>query len=103
MADTNNKLGLTVDERIISYSTGSSNRVGELRHYDPTYGFLQLHDPMLNTQIEFIWDPETSTWKGTGVQSGYTADVTIEELTPLVKQDDSEVAAKVTTVSRFPS
>jgi hypothetical protein len=103
MADSNNKLGLTVEERAISYSTGSSNRVGEMRHYDPTYGYMQLHDPMLNTQIEFIWDAETSTWKGTGVQSGYTATVTVEELTPLVKQDDSEVAAKVTTVSRFPS
>ena len=103
MADSNNKLGLTVDERIVSYSTGSSNRVGELRQYDPNYGFLQLHDPMSNTQIEFIWDPEASAWKGTGVQSGYTATVTVEELTPLVKQNDSGVAAKVTTVSRFPS
>jgi hypothetical protein len=103
MADVNNKLGLTIEERTISYSTGSSNRVGELRHYDPTYGFLQLHDPMLNTQIEFIWDAVTSTWKGTGTQSGYIATVTIEELTPLVKQNDSDVPAKVTTVSRFPA
>jgi len=103
MADVNNKLGLTVDERIIPYSTGNTNRVGELRRYDPTYGILQLHDPMLNTQIDFIWDSGTSTWKGTGVQSGYTAEVTVEELAPLTKQDDTDVPDKATTVSRFPN
>ena len=103
MADVNNKLGLTADERIVYYSTGDTNRIGELRRYDPIYGFLQLHDPMSNTQIDFIWDSGTSTWKGTGVQSGYTTEVTIEELTPLVKQDDTDVPDKVTTISRFPS
>ena len=103
MADENNKLGLTTDERIVYYSTGIKNSVAEIRHYDPTYGFLTLHDPMLNTQIDFIWDPVTSTWKGTGVQSGFTTDVTIEELTPLAKEDDSDVPDKATTVSRFPA
>ena len=103
MADVNNKLGLTMDERIIPYSIGNVNRVGELRHYDPTYGILQIHDPMLNTQIDFIWDSGTSTWKGTGVQSGYTAEVTVEELAPLTKQDDTDVPDKATTVSRFPN
>ena len=103
MADVNNKLGLTDDERIVYYSTGTKNNVAEIRRYDPTYGFLTLHDPMLNTQIDFIWDSGTSTWKGTGVQSGYTTEVTIEELTPLVKQDDTDVPDKATTISRFPS
>ena len=103
MADENNKLGLTVDERIVSYSTGTNNNVAEIRHYDPTYGFLTLHDPMLNTQINFIWDSGTSTWKGTGVQSGYTTTVSVEQLAPLTKQDDSDVPDKATTVSRFPS
>ena len=101
MVDVNNKLGLTVDERTISYSTGSATRVGEIRQYDPTYGFLQLHDPMLNTQIDFIWDSGTSTWKGTGVQSGYTTEVTIE--TPITKKIDSNVPDKASTVSRFPT
>ena len=103
MSDVNNKLGLTTDERIVYYSTGIKNSVAEIRHYDPTYGFLILHDPMLNTQINFIWDPASSTWKGTGVQSGYTTEVTIEELTPLAKQDDTDVPDKATTISRFPS
>ena len=53
MADVNNKLGLTPDERIVSYSTGTKNNFAEIRRYDPTYGFLTLHDPMLNTQINF--------------------------------------------------
>ena len=103
MADVNNKLGLTVDERIVFYSTGDTNRVGELRQYDPVYGFLTLHDPMLNTQIDFYWDSETSTWKGTGVHSGYTVDISIEELAPLAKQIDEDVPETATTVSRFPA
>ena len=103
MSNVNNKLGLTVDERIVYYSTGDNLKIGELRHYDPIYGFLTLHDPMLNTQINFIWDSEASVWKGTGTQSGYTTEVTIEELTPLAKQDDTDVPDKAVTVSRFPS
>ena len=103
MADVNNKLGLTPDERIVSYSTGTKNSFAEIRRYDPTYGFLTLHDPMLNTQIDFIWDSAASIWRGTGVQSGYTTEVTIEQLTPLAKQDDTDVPDKATTVSRFPS
>ena len=58
---------------------------------------------MLDTQIDFIWDSATSKWRGTGVQSGYTTEVSIEQLTPLAKKDDENVPAKATTVSRFPS
>ena len=65
------------------------------------YGFLTLHDPMLNTQIDFIWDSGSSTWKGTGVQSGYTTEVSIE--TPITKKIDSNVPDKASTVSRFPT
>ena len=103
MANVNNKLGLTEEERTVFYSTGSGSMVGGIRHYDPLYDFLTLHDPMLDTQIDFIWDSATSKWRGTGVQSGYTTDVTVEQLTPLTKQDDEDVPDKATTVSRFPS
>ena len=104
MSDVNNKLGLTVEERTVYYTTADNKkRIAELRQYDPTYGLVKVHDPMSNTQIDFIWDSGTSTWKGTGVQSGYTTEVTIEELTPLVKQDDTAVPDKATTISRFPS
>ena len=60
MANVNNKLGLTVVERTVFYSHGTGNKVGEIRHYDPIYGLLTLHDPMLNTQIDFIWDSTIS-------------------------------------------
>ena len=103
MADENNKLGLTNEERAVFYSHGTGKKVGEIRQYDPIYGLLTLHDPMLNTQIDFIWDSVGSKWRGTGVQSGYTTEVSIEQLTPLAKQNDEDVPDKATTVSRFPS
>ena len=104
MSNVNNKLGLTEAERTVYYYTADNEkRFAEIRQYDPTYGFAKIHDPMLNTQIDFIWDSGTSTWKGTGVQSGYTAEVTVEELAPLTKRDDTDVPDKVTTVSRFPN
>ena len=103
MSDVNNKLGLTEEERTVVYSHGAGNKAGEIRHYDPIYGLLTLHDPMLNTQIDFIWDSVDSIWRGTGVQSGYTTEVTVEQLTPLAKQDATDVPDKATTVSRFPS
>ena len=104
MSDVNNKLGLTVEERSVYYYTADNEKkIAEIRQYDPTYGLAKIHDPMLNTQIDFIWDSTISKWKGTGVQSGYTTEVTIEELTPLVKQVDTDVPDKSTTVSRFPA
>ena len=104
MSDVNNKLGITEAERTVYYTTADNEKkIAEIRQYDPTYGFARLHDPMLNTQIDFIWDSETSTWKGTGAQSGYTTEVTVEGLTPLAKQDDSDVPDKAVIISRFPS
>ena len=103
MSNVNNKLGLTTDERIVYYSTGISTSVAEIRHYDPIFGFLTLHDPMLNTQIDFFWDSGSSIWKGTGINSGYTVDISIEELAPLAKQTDTDVPETATTVSRFPT
>ena len=104
MSDVNNKLGLTQEERIVYYTTADNKkRVAELRHYDPTYGLAKIHDPMLNTEIDFFWDSGTSTWKGTGIHSGYTVDISIEELTPLTKVIDDDVPETATTVSRFPN
>ena len=104
MSNVNNKLGLTVAERTVYYYTADNEKnIAEIRQYDPTYGFARLHDPMLNTQIDFIWDSGTSTWKGTGIHSGYTVDISIEELTPLTKVIDDDVPDTATTVSRFPN
>ena len=97
-----NKLGLTEEERTVYYKDADGKSlVAEVRQFDPIYGFLKLFDPMKNTVIEFLWDSSSSKWKGTGVQSGYIAEVTIE--TPIKKQDASDASAKATTVSRFPS
>ena len=104
MSNVNNKLGLTEAERTVFYYTADNEKkLAEIRQYDPTYGFAKIHDPMLNTQIDFIWDSGTSTWKGTGIHSGYTVDISIEELAPLTKQIDDDVPATATTVSRFPA
>jgi len=97
-----NKLGLTEEERTVYYiDADGKSLVAEVRQFDPIYGMLKLFDPMKNTVIEFLWDSSSSKWKGTGVQSGYVAEVTIE--TPIKKQDASDASAKATTVSRFPS
>ena len=101
MVDKLNKLGLTEEERTVFYNDTVSNKVAELRYYNPLDGLLKLYDPMANTIIEFFWDSETSKWKGTGVQSGYTTEVSIE--TPITKQTDTNVPDKATTISRFPN
>jgi hypothetical protein len=100
-----NKLGLTIEERTIFYTDADGKRrPSEVRRYDPILGFVILRDPMLNEQIEFLWNSSTSKWEGTGVQSGYEAllDSNVFD-TPITKQVDSAVPDKATSVSRFPS
>ena len=97
-----NSLGLTQEERTVFYKDADGKSlVGEIRYFDSVYGLLKLLDPMKNEVIEFIWDSGSSTWKGTGVQSGYTTEVIIE--TPITKKIDSNVPDKASTVSRFPT
>jgi len=100
---TQNKLGLTQAERTVFYQKGDSKLVGEIRRYDPESGFMSLHDPFKNRVIEFIWDQSTSSWKGTGVISGYVASVTIADETPINKSNASDESDKAVSVSRFPS
>ena len=97
-----NKLGFTLDERSVFFTTAlNERRVGEVRRYDPILGKMILLDPMLNKQIEFLWNSTTSKWEGLGVEAGYIAEVSYD--TPITKQDDSAVPAKATSVSRFPT
>ena len=99
---TENKLGLTEEERTVFYKDADGKSlVAELRQYDPYGGVLKMLDPFKNEVIEFYWDTDSSKWKGTGIQSGYTTEVSIE--TPITKQTDSNVPSKATTVSRFPA
>ena len=98
-----NKLGLTQEERTIYYTTAlNERRVGEIRRYDPILGFMNLHDPMINKQIEFLWDSSSSKWIGLGLEIGYIAEGNHID-SPITKQTDSSVPAKATSVSRFPT
>ena len=101
----NNKLGLTLEERTIFYTDTSNKRhASEVRRFDPILGIAELRDPMLNKQIEFLWNPSSSKWEGVGKETGYIALLNIEVFgTPITKQDDSAVPAKATSVSRFPT
>ena len=104
MSNVNNKLGLTEAERTVYYyDANNEKKFAEIRQYDPIYGLAKILDPMSNTQIDFFWDSASSTWKGTGLHSGYTVDISIEELAPLTKQIDDNVPETATTVSRFPA
>ena len=89
-----------------SFYTDTSNKkhAGEVRRYDPILGLSVVRDPMLNKQIEFLWNSSTSKWEGTGEHAGYKAliDVSLYQ-TPITKQTDSSVPAKATSVSRFPT
>ena len=97
-----NKLGLTIEERTVYYTTSTSEkRIGEVRTFDPILGLTTIHDPLLNKQIDFIWDSDSSKWKGIGEQAGYIADVDFE--VPITKQNDSAVPATAKTVSPFPT
>ncbi len=100
-----NKLGLTDEEQVIFYTdTSNKKHAGEVRRYDPILGLSVVRDPMLNKQIEFLWNSSTSKWEGTGEHAGYKAliDVSLYQ-TPITKQTDSSVPAKATSVSRFPT
>tara|TARA_B100000780_G_scaffold256572_1_gene205841 strand:- start:1712 stop:2011 length:300 start_codon:yes stop_codon:yes gene_type:complete len=97
-----NKLGLTLEERTVFYYTAlNEKRVGEVRQYDPIAGLMILRDPMLNKQIEFLWNSSSSKWKGLGLEAGYVAEVSFD--TPITKQTDSAVPAKATSETRFPT
>ena len=99
---TLNKLGLTEEERTVFYKdTDGKSLVAEIRYFDPVGGLLKMVDPFKNEVIEFFWDSDSSAWKGTGVQSGYTTEVSIE--TPIEKEVVADVSDKASTVSRFPS
>ena len=100
-----NKLGLTDEERVVFYTdTSGKKHPSEVRVFDPILGSAILRDPMINKQIEFLWNSSTSKWEGIGEQAGYEAliDLSLYQ-TPITIQTDSDVPAKATSVSRFPT
>ena len=64
MADVNNKLVLTVEERTVFYiNADNQKRAAEVRQFDPIYGYLLLLDPFTNEEIDFGWDQVSKKWK----------------------------------------
>ena len=100
-----NKLGLTDEERVVFYTDASGKRhPSEVRVFDPIIGKAVLRDHMINKQIEFLWNSSTSKWEGLGLEAGYVALLDTAVFgTPITKQTDSDVPAKATSVSRFPT
>ena len=41
-----NRLGLTDEDRAITYTDNGVSRIAEIRHYDPVMGLLKIIDPM---------------------------------------------------------
>ena len=71
-----NKLGLTQDERAVTYLDNSGKtRVGEIRQFDPIDGHIVVYQGFDEPNIEV----------------------------PLTKTVDTDSSAKAVTVSRFPS
>ena len=94
-----NKLGLTVDERAITYTDNGVSKIAEIRHYDPVMGLLKIVDPMDGLVHEMIYNHEFNKWfkPGTDIVCTYN----VEE--PVVKQVDDWEGSAPTTIKRFPS
>ena len=101
-----NKLGLTQDERAVTYLDNSGKtRVGEIRQFDPIDGHIVVYQGFDEpNSIEFLYDSETEVWKGVGEFSGFILNVDQNLIeVPLTKTVDTDSSAKAVTVSRFPS
>ena len=100
-----NKLGLTLEERTVFYTDASGKKHAcEVRRYDPILGSTVVRDPMINKQIEFLWNPTTSKFEGVGEQAGYQVSIDLSLYqTPITKKKDSDLPAKATSASRFPT
>ena len=51
-----NKLGLTDEERAITYTDNGVSKIAEVRHYDPVMGLLKIVDPMNGDIHEMIYN-----------------------------------------------
>ena len=94
-----NRLGLTDEERAITYTDNGVTKIAEIRHYDPVMGLLKIVDPMSGDIHEMIYDRDFSRWfvPGTDIVCTYNA----EE--PVIKQIDTQTGDVPVTIKRFPS
>ena len=94
-----NRLGLTDEDRAITYTDNGVSRIAEVRHYDPVMGLLKIIDPMSGFVHEMIYNRDLSKWFVPG--TNITCDWNIEE--PVVKQIDTQEGDVPVTIKRFPS
>ena len=94
-----NRLGLTDEDRAITYTDNGVSRIAEVRHYDPVMGLLKIIDPMSGVVHEMIYNRDLSRWFVPGTD--IVCDYNVEE--PVVKQVDGWSGSIPTTVKRFPS
>ena len=94
-----NRLGLTDEDRAITYTDNGISRIAEIRHYDPVMGLLKIVDPMNGETHEMLYNHEFKKWFVPG--TNITCDWNIEE--PVVKQIDTQEGDVPVTIKRFPS
>ena len=94
-----NRLGLTDEDRAITYTDNGISRIAEIRHYDPVMGLLKIVDPMNGKPHEMLYNHEFKKWfvRGTDIVCTYNA----EE--PVIKQIDGWDGDIPKTIKRFPS
>ena len=94
-----NKLGLTDEDRAITYTDNGISRIAEVRHYDPVMGLLKIVDPMNGKTHELLYNHDFKKWfkPGSDIVCTYNA----EE--PVVKQIDGSDVDVPKTIKRFPS
>ena len=94
-----NRLGLTDEERAITYTDNGVSKIAEVRHYDPVMGLLKIVDPMSGETHELMYNRDFKRWfkPGTDIICQWN----VEE--PVVKQIDGWDGDVPKTVKRFPS
>ena len=94
-----NRLGLTDEDRAITYTDNGVSRIAEVRHYDPVMGLLKIIDPMNGVVYEMIYNRDLSRWFVPGTD--IVCDYNVEE--PVIKQIDGWDGDIPKTIKRFPS
>ena len=70
-----NKLGLTEEDRAITYTNNGATKIAEIRHYDPVMGLLKIVDPMSGETHELMYNHDFKRWfkPGTDIVCTYNA------------------------------
>ena len=89
-----NRLGLTDEDRAITYTDNGISRIAEIRHYDPVMGLLKIVDPMNGETHEMLYNHEFKKWFVPGTD--IVCDYNVEE--PVIKQIDTQTGDVPVTI-----